>query len=118
MLLEDAQDKVDVCSVSFAVLLFRFPRLVSGVDGNVIHIYREPPLSHLFLEDSVHHHLECGRGVGEAKEHYCGFKEPFWGEEGSFPFISWFNPDIVVPPADIKFREESAAAEAVDGLWD
>jgi hypothetical protein len=118
MLFEDVQHKVNVHLMSFIVLLFCFSRLVSGMDGNVIHIYGEPSLSHLFLKDGVHHHLECGRGVSEAEKHHCGFKEPFWSEEGGLPFISWLNSNIVVSLTDVKLRKKSAATEAVNGLCD
>jgi hypothetical protein len=88
------------------------------MDGNVMHIYGEPSLSHLLLKDGIHYHLECGRGVSEAEKHHHGFEEPFWSEEGSFPFIFWLNLDIVVSPMDVKLCKESAATEAVNGLQD
>jgi hypothetical protein len=102
----------------FTMFFFCFSGSTSRVNGNVVHVDREPSLSDLFSEDGVHHHLECCGGVGEAKEHHCWFKKPFWGEEDGLPFIPWFDPNIIVPPADVKFREEGAATEVVDGLWD
>jgi hypothetical protein len=104
--------------MSFMVLLFCFSRSVSGMDGDVVHIYREPSLGHLFLKDSVHHHLEHGRGVGEAEKHHCGFEEPFWSEKGGFQFISWLDSDVVISPMDVKLCKESTATEVVDGLRD
>jgi hypothetical protein len=118
VLLEDVQNEMDICSMPFTMLLFHFSRSASGVDGDVVHIHRKPSLGDLFPEDGVHHHLERCRGIGEAKEHYRGFKESLWGEKGSLPFIPWFDPNIIVPPVDIKLCEEGATAEAVDGLWD
>jgi hypothetical protein len=35
------------------------------------------------------------------------------GEEGSFPFISFLDVDVVVPPSDIEFGEQSAATKVV-----
>jgi hypothetical protein len=75
-------------------------------------------LGYLFMENGIHHHLECCGGVSETEEHHGGFKESLWGEEGSLPLISWLNSDVIVPPADIELGEEGAAAEAVNGLWD
>jgi hypothetical protein len=118
MLLEDVQHSVDVHPMSLTVLLFRLPRSPSGVDGDVIHIYGEPSLSHLFTKDGVHHHLECGREVGEAKKYHRGFEKSFWSEEGCLPFIPWFDSNIVVSPVDIELREEGAATKAVNSLWD
>jgi hypothetical protein len=118
VLFKDLQDEVDIHSVPFVVFFLHFSRSASSVNGNVVHVDREPSLGDLFSEDSVHHHLEyCGR-VGEAKEHYHWFEEPFWGKEGGLPLVPWFDPDIIVPPVDIEFCEEGTATEAVDGLWD
>jgi hypothetical protein len=100
------------------MLFFHFSRSASGVDGDIVHIYGKPYLSYLFPEDGVHHHLECRQGIGEAEEHYHRFEESLWGEKGSLPFIPWFDPDIIVPPADIELHEEGATAEAVNGLRD
>jgi hypothetical protein len=39
------------------------------------------------------------------------------GEEGGFPFITFFDPDIVEAPADIHFCEEGTAAHSVNNSW-
>jgi hypothetical protein len=62
--------------------------------------------------------LERCRGVGEAKEHYRWFKESLWGKEGGLPLVPRFDPDVIVPPTDVEFCEEGAAAKVIDGLWD
>lgn len=46
-------------------------------------------------EEVIHHSLEGGGGVPQAKEHHCGFEEPSIGAEGSLPLLSFLNPDIV-----------------------
>jgi len=55
----------------------------------------------------------CG-GVGHSEEHDCGFIEPFVGDECGLPFITPFNTNIVVPPADVEFCEEFLHPDAVD----
>jgi hypothetical protein len=70
------------------------------------------------MEYCVHHHLEGGRGVGEAEKHYSGLKEAFHGKKSGLPFVSWFNPDVVIPLADIELGKEGTATEAVNSLWD
>ena len=40
------------------------------------------------------------------------------GEEGGFPFVTFFNPDIVEAPADVHFGEEGTAAHPVNDSWD
>jgi hypothetical protein len=97
------------------ILCFFFSLL--GVDCDVVHVYQEPTLCHLFLEYCVHHHLKGGWRVCEAKEHYHWLKQSFWRKEGCFSFIAFFDVDIIVPPSYIELSEESASAEAVNGLW-
>ncbi len=65
---------VSVESVTFQVLLFRFVLFTFGVDHDIVHVYRKPPLSDLGTEDSVHHHLEGGGRVCESEEHYRWFE--------------------------------------------
>ena len=58
------------------------------------------------MEDSVHHGLEGSWRVCEPKEHYGGFEQSFWGEECCFPFISFFDPDVVISPPDVYCSEQ------------
>ena len=57
-------------------------------------------------ENGVNHHLEGGRRVREPKEHDEGFKEALGREESRFPLVSFFDPNIVVPPSHIELREQ------------
>ena len=99
-----------------SVLLLHFSWASLGVDGYVIHIDGKPPLGDLFVEDCVHHHLDGRRQIGEAIEHDCWFEQPLGCEECGLPFISRLDPDAVIPPSDVEFREEGAPAKAVDSL--
>src|SRR5258707_15434619 len=102
--------------MSLAGLLFGFSRSPLRMDGEVVHIHGEPALSDLSAEDHVHHHLEGGRGGGQSKEHNRWFEEAFGGEECRFPFVAFFDTDVVVPPPYVKFSEEGATSKAIDGL--
>jgi hypothetical protein len=87
-----------------------------SVDGDIIHIYREPSLSHFLAEYHVHYHLESGWQIGKAEEHDCGLKKSLWGEESSLPLVPIFDADIIVSPSDIKFSEQGASTETIDHL--
>ena len=102
--------------VPFAMLRIGFVGMWLSMDSDVVHIHRKPPLGHLPSEYYVHHHLEGGWRIGEAKEHNRGFKESFWGKEGGLPFIAIFDTDIVIPPSDIELGEQGTSAKAVDSL--
>jgi len=62
--------------------------------------------SDFFSEDLVHHCLECGRQVGEAKEHDPWFEETTICFESGLPLIPWENVDIVVAPPNVKLCED------------
>jgi len=65
---------MDAFSVSSQVLFVGFIQVLLHMDSNVIHEHRCVPFCYVWAEYCVHHHLECRRGVGEAKEHNRGFE--------------------------------------------
>src|SRR5713226_6527047 len=93
---------MDVFFVTPLMFLLSFSRTPFRMDGEVIHVYQEPSLRHLFVEYSVHHHLESGGGIHETKEHNCWFEKPFWGEKRRFPFVSGFYAYIVISLLYVK----------------
>ena len=116
MLLQDIKNDVDVLFMVLSVFFFSFSGASFCVDGKVIHVYQEPSLCHLFPKYGIHHHPEGGRGIHKTEEHDCQFKESFWGEEGCFPFISWFYVYVVVPPLYVKLGKQCASTQAVNSL--
>ena len=78
---------------------------VFGVDEDVVHVADEFPMADEVSEDVIHHGLECCGGVAQAEEHYSGFVQPAVGGEGSFPFITLFDPNIVEAPAEVQSGE-------------
>ena len=81
-------------------------REISGGNRDVIHIDLDcsPPglvLSNGVAVQSVHHVLECGRGISEAEEHHGGFIEPPSCLKHRLVFISGFDADVVVSPPHI-----------------
>ncbi|OSX65285.1 hypothetical protein POSPLADRAFT_1134436, partial [Postia placenta MAD-698-R-SB12] len=73
---------------------------------------------YIIMEDLVHHGLEGRRGVGEAEEHHQGFVQPPVSYEGGLPFVTGFDPDIVIAPPDIKLRKERGTVELIHHLGD
>ena len=74
-----------------------------GVYQDIVHIDCYIPFINEVLKDVVHHGLEGGRAVGEAKEHDQRFEEAPIHSEGSFPLVSLFDSHIVVSPMYIQF---------------
>ena len=83
-------------------------------DEDIIQVNTDHTLRYKVLEDVIHHCLEHGQAVGETTEHDQGFEEPTVGAEYSLPFITFLDPDIVVPPANIEFGKVMCAMEMAD----
>src|SRR5229473_454895 len=72
-----------------------------GGNEDVVHIDEYKSSVDKILEEFVHHRLEHCRGVGKTKEHHQGFKHSFVCLEGSFPFVTFLDSNIVVPPSNL-----------------
>ena len=86
--------------------LFGVGGFIGGEYKKVIHIDNQPPFGYHIPERVVHETLESCRGVTEAEEHNCWLEETTVGDEGSFPLMSVFNLDIVIPPSYVELDEE------------
>ncbi|KAF9799687.1 hypothetical protein IEO21_10523 [Rhodonia placenta] len=65
------------------------------------------------MEDDIHHCLESHGGIGEAEKHHQGFVQPPVSYKGSLPFITGFDPNIVVSPSEIELCEEHSTLELI-----
>ena len=81
--------------------------------SEVVHVVFEAPSAHFseFLAEFLYNlgvdkPLETSGQVGHPKEYYFWFKEPLLYLEGSFPFIFFADPDIVISPAYVKLAED------------
>ena len=81
--------------------------------SEVVHIVLEASSAHfseflaeLFHDLGVDKPLETGGWIWHSKEHYFWFEEPLLCLEGSFPFVSFADPDIVISPVYVEFAED------------
>src|SRR3979490_3271158 len=68
----------------------------------------------LVFEDFVHHRLEGRRAVGQSKVHHEWFEKTVISSKRRFPFIAFFYPHIVIPPAYVELAGVLRAFEAVN----
>ena len=96
------------------------PVLFKGFCENedVIQIHHHHSFRNEFSEDVVHHGLEGGGTVSEAKEHHQWFEESTVSAEGGFSFISLFHADIIETPSDVQLHEVSCPSEFLYQLGD
>src|SRR3981189_277427 len=83
-------------------------------DEDVIEVDGDNTLGDEVLEDFVHHCLEGRRAVGQSKVHHKRFEQTAISSKRRFPFIAFFYPHIVIPPADVKLGEVLRAFESVN----
>ena len=76
-----------------------------GIHQDVIHVDHHIALIDKVLKDVIHHHLEGGWTIGEAKEHDEGLEEASIHVKGGFPFITPFDSHVVISPTYIQLCE-------------
>ena len=113
---QDIENFMDVFSVPLQMLFFCFMYKVFGVDYSIVHVDREVFGLHLKSEDCIYHGLKGCQGVCHTEEHYKWFKESFYSEKCSFPFVPLVYPDVVVSPSNIKLGEESTSCQSIYNL--
>jgi hypothetical protein len=91
---------------------------ISGKDENVVEIHRDDPFHDEIVEYLIHHGLEGGRTIGEAKVHDQWFKEATIGAKCGLPLITLLNSDIIVPPTDVELGKVLRAFESVNEVID
>src|SRR5713101_1853083 len=77
-----------------------------GGNEDVVHIDEYKSCVNEILEEFIHHRLESCRRVGKTKEHHQGFKHSFVHLEGSFPFITFLDSNIILSPSYIELGED------------
>src|SRR3981189_1888794 len=83
-------------------------------DKNVIEINGDNTLGDKVFENLVHHRLEGRRAVGQSDVHHERFKQTMICSKRRFPFIAFFYPHIVIPPADVELGEVLRAFKSVN----
>jgi hypothetical protein len=86
-------------------------------EQDVVKIYDKVTVVDQIRKNRVHKGLEGSRGVAETKGHDKRFKKAKGAFNGGFPFITGFNADVVVAPADIKFSKVAGTLEFVNEVW-
>ena len=89
-----------------------------SANGQVIHINDKPSCSNVVRKVEVHKHLERRWGAAKSEKHYRWFEQSKRRDEGSFPFITLFDSNVVIPPSYVKLGEERELAKVIDEVGD
>src|SRR3981189_2880864 len=83
-------------------------------DEDVVEINGDDTLGDEVFKNLIHHRLESRRAVGQSEVHHEQFKQTAISSKRRFPFIAFFYPHIVIPPADVELGEVLCAFKPVD----
>src|SRR3981189_1413298 len=83
-------------------------------DEDVVEINGDDTLGDKVLKDLVHHRLGGRRAVGQSEVHHQWFEQTAIRSKRRFPFIAFFYPHVVIPPADVELGEVLRAFESVN----
>ena len=89
-----------------------------STDGEVVHVDDKPSIPDVISKVEIHECLECWWGATKSKKHHRWFEQPQRRNEGSFPFISLLDPNIVIPPSYIELGKEGKLAKVIDEVGD
>ena len=87
-------------------------------DEDIVQINHHHAFGDEVFENSIHHSLESSQTIGQTKEHNKWFVETSVSSECSFPFITFFHPDIIEAPLDIEFSEVPSPLQFVNEFGD
>src|SRR5882724_7079693 len=95
-------------------------RSLAAETEDVVHIDGHYSFINEFLEDVIHHHLECGGTVHEAKEHDQRFEKASVCPKGGLPLVSFFDLNVVVSPENVQLSEVLGLGfrDLVEDVWD
>jgi hypothetical protein len=87
-----------------------------AVNEYIIKVNCDLACSDQISKDHIHKCLESSGGIGKSEEHYLRLKQASISGEHRFPFVSCFDADVVVSPADIELGEKAGVLKAVDDI--
>src|SRR6267378_2258060 len=68
-------------------------------------------------EDMVHHRLERAGRISQSEEHDKRFEEAVFRFKGSFFFVSRFDSNVIITPADVELREDVGVLHLTNQVW-
>ena len=89
-----------------------------GCDDDIVNVNVGVAASNVKDKDVIHHVLEGGGGVVQPERHDFPFITPSGRSEGSLPFVSRLDPNVVVTGSNIQFGKAGTTLPLVDELWD
>jgi len=87
------------------------------IDQDVVDITNAEDVK-VFAESIIHESLGSSRSIGEPKGHNEEFKQSITSPQGSFPFITFLNSDLVKASSEIESGKVFATTDLVQSFFD
>ena len=100
---------------SMKYFMYNFMMLlqVATSNRNIVKVNSPLSCSNEINKDCIHQDLEGSWRVCQIKKHNTRFNKFSVGNKCSFPFVIFFNPDIVIAPAYIKFSKSLSTLKLI-----
>ena len=89
-----------------------------SANGQVIHVNDKPSFSDIVGEIEVHKCLKCQWGATKSEKHHCWFEQSKRRDEGSLPFITLLDLNVIISPSYVKLGKERELAKVIDEVGD
>ena len=89
-----------------------------STNGQVVHVDDKPSFPDVVSKIEVHKCLKRQWRATKSKEHYRWFKQSKRCDEGSLPFITLLDSNVIIPPPYIELGKERELAKIVDKVRD
>jgi len=89
----------------------------AGIDQDVVDITNAEDVE-VFPKSIIHESWGSSRSIGEPKEHNEEFEQAITSPEGSFPFVTFLNLDLVKASSEIEPGKVFATTDLVQSFFD
>ena len=89
-----------------------------STNGQVVHVDDEPSFPNVVSKVKVHECLKSRQRATKAEEHHRWFEQSKRCDEGSLPFITLLNLNVIISPPYIELGKERELAKVVDEIGD
>ena len=89
-----------------------------STNGQVVHVDDKPTLSDVVSEVEVHKCLKCQRRATKSEKHHCWFEQSKRRDEGSLPFITLLDSNVIISPSYVELGKERELAKVINEVRD
>ena len=89
-----------------------------SANGQVVHVNDKPAFPDVVSKVEVHKCLKHRWRATKSEKHHHWFKQSKRCDEGSLPFITLLNSNVIISPSYVKLGKEGELAKIVNEVGD